>query len=286
MEQLIGPMWNFISSQLGLKETLLLLLAALALYGWHQFLRARHLAEANEHERRRSQAAFEDLERLKRASSETRPTDDRRQPTTAAARSALSISRVLVVEDDQIMQTIIPVMLSRCLSAVDVRIQETTQKAKDEIERFKPDLLVLDLHLKKEHGLDLLEDMRTMNARLPVLVYSGYEDEIERLRAARELDGLENVTILQKGSDLDVFMRIVPTLFRRRSADRTPGPAPQGTAGMTSSAGTQQTAPKRERRSIGDRRVLRPLSPLSTVGFDRRKPVRNPSPSAPAKRVG
>lgn len=272
MEQLIGPVWNFVSGQLGLKEALLLLLAALALYGWHQFLRARHLAEANEHERRRSQTAFEDLERLKRASPEAKGWNDRRQPSTSVERNARSVSRVLVVEDDQIMQTIIPVMLARCMSEVDVRVQETTQKAKDEIERFKPDLMVLDLHLAKEHGLDLLEDLRMMNTRLPVLVYSGYEDEIERLRAARELDGLENITILQKGSDLDVFMRVVPTLFRRRSADGAPQAA-AGVAGAASTAGPQQ-APKRERRTATDRRFSRPPMPLPTEALDRRKPHR------------
>jgi len=264
MEQLIGPAWTFVSGQLGLKETLLLILAALALYGWHQFLRARHLSEANEHEKRRSQQAFEDLDRLKRASPDAPVPSDRRQSDISTRRGERSVSRVLVVEDDQIMQTIIPVMLARCLSTVDVRVQETTQKAKDEIKSFKPDLLVLDLRLKMERGLDLLEYMRAVDANLPVLVYSGYDDEIERLRIARDFARLENVTILQKGSDLDVFMRVVPTLFRRRSADRAPESA---TAEDTPSAA------KRERRGAGDRRLPRSLASASAVACERRKPL-------------
>jgi CheY-like chemotaxis protein len=255
MDQLIGPVWAFVSSHLGLKETLLLILAAVALYGWHLFLRAQHLREANEHERRRSQQAYEDLARLKQASPGPASPGDRRQSDATGRRAERSVSRVLVVEDDQIMQTIIPVMLSRCLSTVDVRVQETTQKAKDEIERFKPDLLVLDLRLKMERGLDLLEHMRALDAQLPVLVYSGYDDEIDRLRIARDAAGLQNVTILQKGSDLDVFMRVVPTLFRRRSADRAPGAAPN---------------PSRERRGAVDRRLPRSLAAIPPQ--ERRKP--------------
>jgi CheY-like chemotaxis protein len=257
MDELIGPVWAFVSSHLGLKETLLLIVAAVALYGWHLFLRAQHLREANEHERRRSQQAYEDLERLKQASPGTASPGDRRQSDATGRRAERSVSRVLVVEDDQIMQTIIPVMLSRCLSSVDVRVQETTQQAKDEIKRFRPDLLVLDLRLKMERGLDLLEHMRALDAQLPVLVYSGYDDEIDRLRIARDAAGLQNVTILQKGSDLDVFMRVVPTLFRRRSADRAP-------------AAATPSAPSRERRGAVDRRLPRSLAAIPPQ--ERRKP--------------
>ena len=262
MDQLIGPVWAFVSSHLGLPEVLVLILAAVALYGWHLHLRAQHLREANEHERRRSQQACEDLDRLKRVGADVSAPGDRRQSDASGGRAERSVSRVLVVEDDQIMQTIIPVMLSRCLSTVDVHVQETTQKAKDEIKHFKPDLLVLDLRLKTERGLDLLSYMRAVDAKLPVLVYSGYDDEIDRLRIARDSAGLENVTILQKGSDLDVFMRIVPTLFRRRSADRAPAPAvPQ--------------APNRERRGAGDRRMPRSLAAVSALAQERRKPLAN-----------
>ena len=247
MEQLIAPVWRLLSSQLGLEEMSLLVLAAVALYGWHQFQRARHLAEANEHERRRTQQAVEELDRLKRDASDAPATGDRRR---APADGRRCTSRVLVVEDNEVMQSVIPAMLARCLTSVEVRIQETAKDAVEEMQRFKPELLVLDLRLENESGVHLLDYLRAANARLPVLVYSGYDEEIERLRIIYGTHGMENVTILQKGSDLDVFMQIVPTLFRRRTSDRMPAAPGE--------------VPRRERRAAGERRVSREPMPTAS----------------------
>ncbi|HEX6706941.1 MAG TPA: response regulator [Albitalea sp.] len=250
MEQLTGALWQFVAGHVGWPVLLIVLLAAVALYGWHQFQRAHHLAEVNEHERRRSQQALEEIERLKRDDASTPPRADRRQASSSGERRKRSSSRVLVVEDDEVMQSIIPAMLSRCLSGAEIRVQQTAREALAELQRFQPELLVLDLRLQRESGLQLLEALRELNASLPVLVYSGHDDEIEQLRSVRGSAGLGNITILQKGSDLEVFMRIVPSLFRRRASDRD------------TSASPAAAASPRERRVGGERRsARRPFTP-------------------------
>lgn len=86
---------------------------------------------------------------------------------------------VLVVDDDAAMRRIIVEYLEcneiRATSACD------GQRMASEIAASEPDLIILDLRLGQEDGLDLLRDLRS-RSDLPVIITTGHRrDEIDRV---------------------------------------------------------------------------------------------------------
>jgi CheY-like chemotaxis protein len=174
-----------------------------------------------------------------------------------------SSSRVLVVEDNDEMQLIIPAMLSQCLQSPDVKISASTSEAVEELHRFRPELLILDLNLGAQSGMDVLKYLRKACPDLPVLVYTGYEDELLSVLKLRSDKGLSNVTVLRKGPDIDAFVRLVPQLFRRRKTDRPLDAAPDAREGPASKG-------QRDRRSsTTDRRRPRSREPVQRAAASR-----------------
>lgn len=53
------------------------------------------------------------------------------------------------------------------------------------IPRREPDLVILDLSLKRSHGLELLKDLKEMRPKLPVLVLSMHDESLYAERALR-----------------------------------------------------------------------------------------------------
>ena len=200
---------------------LLVALAALAIFSWHQFLKLdRHKYDREQHtlemERERDQAKLlrQELERsYPEKNVQQRSGNERRAPRQLR-------SRVLVVEDNSEMQLIIQAMLSKCLQSPDVKIKATTSEAVEEIKNFAPELLILDMNLGQHSGLDILSYLRLAMPDLPVLVYTGYQEQLLRVQELRTMAGISNLTVLQKGADLDAFLQMVPHLFRRRASDK------------------------------------------------------------------
>ncbi len=87
--------------------------------------------------------------------------------------------RILVVEDDEYTREAILVALRRegfkCTTA------ESASKASLIISKVRPDLVVLDLGLPDEDGLDFLKSLRVSDD-LPVVVCTGRSDEHERVK--------------------------------------------------------------------------------------------------------
>ncbi len=95
-------------------------------------------------------------------------------PVTAAPTSV----RVLVVDDDEVVRGLVRDGLEREGFEVDEAGDEN--EALDAIERFVPDLLVLDVNLPNASGFDVLHRLRD-TSRLPVILLSGRIDEIDRV---------------------------------------------------------------------------------------------------------
>jgi CheY-like chemotaxis protein len=264
MEKLLDNVISLVRDQGGDATLFFILACALLVLAWHQYLRiARHKEEIARHkedlerERVNAQRAREELTRLE---GQGLPQDLRR--SERRSRSRRSSSRVLVVEDNDEMQIIIPAMLNRCLHTPDVKISSSTSEAVEELDRFRPELLILDLNLGGQSGLDVLKYLKQARPDLPVLVYTGYEEELVRALKLRRDTGLSNVTVLQKGPDIDAFVRLVPQLFRRRTTDRPLG-APDAQQGAASKG-------RRDRRvNTTDRRNPRAGEPAQRAAASR-----------------
>lgn len=87
--------------------------------------------------------------------------------------------RVLVIDDDPAMQRLISEHLNshnmRAIVASDQRSMLNAMATRD------PDLVILDLHLGTDDGLDLLRDLRGRSA-VPVILISGHRrEEVDRV---------------------------------------------------------------------------------------------------------
>jgi two-component system OmpR family response regulator len=123
--------------------------------------------------------------------------------------------RILLVEDDLAMQHMVVNYLEehdmRVVSAVG-RQEMTRQFAVDE-----PHLVILDLRLGQEDGLDLLREIRS-NSDVPVIITTGHRrDEIDRV-VGLELGADDYVA---KPFGLRELLARIRAVLRRREVGRT-----------------------------------------------------------------
>lgn len=95
--------------------------------------------------------------------------------------------KVLVVEDNHLMAQMISATLSR--KQFNVSVVADGASAMDHLLSYEFDVMLLDLRLRNESGLDLLRKARRQGLSLPVIVLSG------------DLDGDTKVTALEAGAD-------------------------------------------------------------------------------------
>ena len=122
--------------------------------------------------------------------------------------------RILVIEDDHVMRDMVVDYLAdhdmRGLSA------SGSQEAARIFAQGEPDLVVLDLRLDREDGLDLLREIRT-RSDVPVVITSGdRRDEIDRV-VGLELGADDYLT---KPFSLRELLARIRAVFRRQEAGR------------------------------------------------------------------
>jgi DNA-binding response OmpR family regulator len=80
--------------------------------------------------------------------------------------------RILIIEDNNVLATVYGSTLSQ--AGFQVSVANDGQTGLDQIAKFAPDLVVLDLMLPKVDGLEVLRRIRATegNAALPVIVFS------------------------------------------------------------------------------------------------------------------
>jgi two-component system OmpR family response regulator len=118
----------------------------------------------------------------------------------------------LVVEDDATMRHLVTNYLE------DHDIRAISASRRDEVAalltRAQPDLVILDLRLGQEDGLDLLRDIRT-HSDIPVIITTGHRrDEIDRV-VGLELGADDYIT---KPFGLRELLARIRAVLRRREA--------------------------------------------------------------------
>jgi DNA-binding response OmpR family regulator len=90
-----------------------------------------------------------------------------------------NIPNILIIEDDPALGQMMVEYLER--NDLAAQVAETRAAALANYERLDPDLVILDLKLRQEDGLDVLRDIRA-NGDVPVIIVTGHRlDEIDRV---------------------------------------------------------------------------------------------------------
>ena len=127
-------------------------------------------------------------------------------------------ARVLVVEDDHAMRRMVVDYLE------DHNMRGLSASGRQDLVRHfpagEPDIILLDLRLDQEDGLDLLREIRS-RSDVPVIIITGdRRDEIDRV-VGLELGADDYVT---KPFSLRELLARIPAVLRRQEAARS---APQ-----------------------------------------------------------
>jgi len=90
---------------------------------------------------------------------------------------------ILVIDDDRLVgEAIVHALSGRYASVVHI---SDPQRALEEFEIIAPDLVLLDVHLGKLNGIELLEHLRREGIRFPVIVMTGFGDIKTAVRAMK-----------------------------------------------------------------------------------------------------
>ena len=132
----------------------------------------------------------------------------------SASNASMRLTRVLVVDDDPSVQH----MLVNYLEQHDMRVSSASQR--QEVTRqfavAEPNVVILDLRLGQEDGLDLLREIRS-RSDVPVIITTGHcRDEIDRV-VGLELGADDYVT---KPFGLRELLARIRAVLRRRETGR------------------------------------------------------------------
>jgi len=129
--------------------------------------------------------------------------------------NSLMDATILVIEDNQALRE--GLMLNFRNRGYDVDSAEDGREGMRKALATRPDLIVLDVMLPGQSGLDILTELRRNHRKVPVLILSA------RDRTDDKVKGLENGAddYLAKPFELPELMARVEAMLRRRRADTT-----------------------------------------------------------------
>ena len=125
-----------------------------------------------------------------------------------------SVATLVVIEDEALLSR----QIARALAAAghEVRTEATGAAGIAAVEASAPDLVLVDLRLPDQSGLDVLERLRELDAELPVVLMTAYGSVADAVEAMRR----GAADYLQKPLDLDELRLLVERVVARTRRDR------------------------------------------------------------------
>lgn len=131
------------------------------------------------------------------------------------------MARILVVDDEPSIRDLLDTILRR--RGHEVLLADQGQKALERFQRERPHVVILDLYMPGMPGIDVLKQIRTIDAQTPVIILTGAGTEA----MAQEARTLGVTDFLQKGFSLHAL---------GSALDRALNQAPPGTSSSPSAA--------------------------------------------------
>ncbi len=108
-----------------------------------------------------------------------------RSNASSSALATLPKRKILLVDDHPIVRQGLAEMLNHEDDLTICGTAENTFEALDQIEKVKPDLVLLDITLKGSNGIEVLKDIKVRYPKLTVLMLSMHDEKFYALRALR-----------------------------------------------------------------------------------------------------
>jgi len=98
--------------------------------------------------------------------------------------------KILIVEDEDVLSLVLEEKFKN--EGYDVMIAKDGEEAQPKIEKFKPDVILLDLILPKKGGMEVLESIKSDSELklIPVIVLSNLEGD-EIIKSALSLGAVD-----------------------------------------------------------------------------------------------
>jgi len=122
------------------------------------------------------------------------------------------VARILIVDDEAHIRTLYTLELED--DGHEVLALETGKGLEDEIERFQPDVVVLDIKMMDVSGLDVLQQVRHRFYDLPVILcsaYGSYKGDLKSIAADYYVVKSSDLTELKKRIQSALEARIPPS---------------------------------------------------------------------------
>jgi DNA-binding NarL/FixJ family response regulator len=101
------------------------------------------------------------------------------------SRQKIRKAHVLIVEDQPILREKLVELISGQADLISCGDTDNPRSAIDLIATAKPNLVLTGLALQESHGLEFIKDMRARYPRVPVLVFSMFDESLYAERAMR-----------------------------------------------------------------------------------------------------
>jgi DNA-binding NtrC family response regulator len=177
------------------------------------------------------------------------------------------ILKVLVVEDEPRLRDLLADVIPDMGPGFAVTTTRTAEDAARVMQTTPHDILLLDLHLPGQSGMDFLQHVRRDHPNAQVIIMTGYGD----LDTARRAIRLDVVDFLGKPCRL-AELEVALTRARQRLTNNTPRPAPPETPAPanTASATTLEDLERQQILAALDRNNGNRTLTASQLGISRR----------------
>ena len=99
--------------------------------------------------------------------------------------SAPKRARILVVDDHPTMREGLARVIDETADLTVCAQAESIHRALELIETTQPDLVIVDITLRRENGIELIKDLKLRHPKLPVLVHSMHDEQVYAQRSLR-----------------------------------------------------------------------------------------------------
>src|SRR5690349_4576348 len=94
--------------------------------------------------------------------------------------------RILIIEDDEDYKRLVSAVLARAEEAFDVKTAQTLAQGLAFVERFHPDIILVDLNLPDSKGYETFLRIQEQAGAVPIIVLTGLDDDHTAVQAVKD----------------------------------------------------------------------------------------------------